>query len=111
VVGRAVDTDPAVGPRLGRYPVDQLAVVGDLTGTELHCAGAERRAGAAGVGDDQGESGAGPQLAGCMVAVRLGLRTRRLLGPVVAGGPERRTYRLPPGGPPGRGPDRDGPAD
>ena len=45
-----------------------------------------------------------------MVAVRLGLRTLPLFGPVVAGGPERRADPLTPGDPLDREPDVDGQA-
>jgi len=45
-----------------------------------------------------------------MVAVRLGLRTRRKLGSVVASGPERRADPLAPGDPLDREPDVDGQA-
>ena len=38
LVRRAKHTDPTVGPRLGGDPVDQLAVVGDLTRAEFHAA-------------------------------------------------------------------------
>ena len=108
VVRRAKDTDPAVRPRLRCHPVDQVAIVSDLTRAELHRARAERRASAASVGDDERETGAGPQLPSRMVTVILGLRTRRLLGPVVARGPERRTDTFASGDPLNRKPDVDG---
>lgn len=92
-------------------PIDQLAVVGNLTGPELDGARAERRAGAARVGDDQREPGAGPQFACSAVAVRLEPWTRRLLGPVVAGGPEGGANTLAPGDALDWQPDVDGQAD
>ncbi len=111
LVRSAVGTDPTVGPRVRGDPIDQLAVVGDLTWPELHGARAERSAGASRIRDDQREPGAGPQFSGRTVAVRLRARARPLFGPVVAGGPERGANPLASGNALHREPDVDRQAD
>ena len=104
------NTDASVRPRLGCQPVDQIAIVGNLTrGRAPSCVSRTTAASAASVGDDEREPGSGPQLANRMVTVLLGRRTRRpLLGPVVASGPERRTDTLASADPRNWEPDVDG---